>query len=194
MAQKANGFICAAERDGKVVEGFDMGNSPYSYIRDLSGKSIALTTTNGTHAIRISRNAKHLVVGSFLNLDFLCKWLRNQPLDIIVLCAGWKNKFNLEDTLFAGAVVHELKDSHLSQCDSAIAARLLYENASSDLRSFIELSSHAHRFHDLGITEDVTFCMQKNLYPLIPVLKGDFLVKMTQEAETPQAVHDPSTL
>jgi 2-phosphosulfolactate phosphatase len=172
-------FLCAAERDGQVVEGFDIGNSPFSYMGDhINGKSIVLTTTNGTIAIHMARNAYQVVIGSFLNLSYLCNWLRNQNRDVILLCAGWKNKFNLEDTLFAGAVVAALRNDFNINCDSAIVAEDLYALAAADLYKYVQKSSHSHRFEDLGIKEDVAYCMQTDIMEVIPVLEGDYLVKL----------------
>src|SRR6202046_4305636 len=99
-------YLLAAERDGKVVEGFDFGNSPFSYTKEkVAGHTVVLTTTNGTQALHLSRKAKKIVIGSFLNLTSLCSWLKIQHENILLVCAGWKNNFNLEDTLFAGAVI-----------------------------------------------------------------------------------------
>ncbi|HQS51997.1 MAG: 2-phosphosulfolactate phosphatase, partial [Sphingobacteriales bacterium 39-40-5] len=89
-------YLLAAERNGEVVDGFDFGNSPFSYTEDkVSGKTIVLTTTNGTHAINMSRGAHKIVIGSFLNLAALCDWLKAQPNDVLLLCSGWKDKVNL---------------------------------------------------------------------------------------------------
>ncbi|MGZ3928623.1 MAG: 2-phosphosulfolactate phosphatase, partial [Mucilaginibacter sp.] len=74
--EKGLGYLLAAERNGEVVEGFDFGNSPFSYTEEkVSGKTVVLTTTNGTHALHLSRHAKKVVIGSFLNLTALCSWL-----------------------------------------------------------------------------------------------------------------------
>src|ERR1700754_3309113 len=121
--EKGLDYLLAAERDGKVVNGFDFGNSPFSYTKEkVSGKTVVLTTTNGTHALHLSRKAKKIVIGSFLNLTALCDWLKTQNDNILLVCAGWKNNFNLEDTLFSGAVVEQLKHLNFQPDDPAIAA------------------------------------------------------------------------
>jgi 2-phosphosulfolactate phosphatase len=95
--QKHPDYLLAAERNGEVVEGFDFGNSPFSYTQDkVAGKTIVLTTTNGTHALHLSRKAKKVIIGSFLNLSAVCDWLKTQQDNILLVCAGWKNNFNLE--------------------------------------------------------------------------------------------------
>ena len=183
MTYKGKGYLVAAERNGETIDGFDFGNSPFSYTREkVKGKKIALTTTNGTQAINAARNSHKVVIGSFLNLDALCDWLKEQNKNVICLCAGWKNKFNLEDTLFAGAVVQQLKNSEkfYSDCDSALASEYLYSLAKNDLYKFLENSSHRKRLEKLHIDKDVAFCLTPNQTDVIPVLEGDCLVKLQE--------------
>ena len=174
------GFLLAAERDGKVVEGYDFGNSPFSYTTEkVGGRTVVLTTTNGTKALHMARKRAHQVVmGSFLNLQALCNWLKIQDKSVLLLCAGWKDKFNLEDTLFAGAVVAELRKEFTHFDDSSVAAEDLYNLAKDDLRSYLHKSSHSHRLAELNIEEDVRFCLQLNLCQAIPVMNGDALVSL----------------
>ncbi|ALL08318.1 2-phosphosulfolactate phosphatase [Pedobacter sp. PACM 27299] len=174
------GFLLAAERNGEVVEGYDFGNSPFSYSREkVNGKTIVLTTTNGTKALHLAQKRAHqVVIGSFLNLEALCNWLRIQDKGVLLLCAGWKDKFNLEDTLFAGAVVKELRKDFTHFDDSCVAAEDLYDLAKDDLRNYLHKSSHSHRLAELNIEEDVKFCLQLNICTAIPVLVGDALVAL----------------
>lgn len=172
-------YLLAAERNGEVVEGFDFGNSPFAYSSEkVNGKTVVLTTTNGTHAINESRNARKIVIGSFFNLTYLCNWLKTQPFDLLLLCAGWKNKFNLEDTLFAGAVVHQLNQDSYQIDDSAIAAEDLYIAGKNDLNEYLKKTSHSERLKKLGIEEDIRFCLSVDITHTIPVLEGDRLIKM----------------
>jgi 2-phosphosulfolactate phosphatase len=172
-------YLLAAERDGKVVDGFDFGNSPFSYTAEkVNGKTIVLTTTNGTHALHLSIKAKQIVIGSFLNLTSLCNWLKAQQEDILLVCAGWKNNFNLEDTLFAGAVTHQLGNDDYKQDDAAIAALDLYALAKNDLNSYLKKTSHSERLKQLGIEADIAFCLNVDLTKAIPVLDGGKLVKL----------------
>ena len=176
-----NGFMAAAERNGEVIEGFELGNSPFGYMNNkVKGKTIAISTTNGTQAIEASKKASKILIGSFLNLDVLCEYLINQKKDVVLLCAGWKNKFNLEDTLFAGAVVEKLSselDINII-CDSAIASSHLYSIAKNDLYSFLANSSHRNRLAKLDLERDVKYCLTPNQCPVIPVMEGKYLVKM----------------
>jgi 2-phosphosulfolactate phosphatase len=178
--EKGREYLLAAERDGKVVNGFDFGNSPFSYTPEkVGGKTVVLTTTNGTHALHLSIKAKLIVIGSFLNLTSLCNWLKQQSEDILLVCAGWKNNFNLEDTVFAGAVAEQLQTIDYKWDDAAIAANDMYQLAKSDLNLYLNKSSHGERMKKLGILEDIAFCLNVDITTAIPVLDGEKLVKMT---------------
>jgi 2-phosphosulfolactate phosphatase len=180
MAFKKMGYLAGAERNGEMVEGFDLGNSPFSYMDPkVKGKTIALTTTNGTQAINAAKNADRVVIGSFLNMDTLCQWLITRSKNVICLCAGWKNRFNLEDTLLAGAIVNFLKQHrYTTMCDSALASEYLYSIGRHDLYQFLENSSHRKRLERLHIEKDIRFCLTPNQTKVIPVLEGEYLVKM----------------
>ncbi len=176
-----NGYMAAAERDGEVIEGFELGNSPFGYMNNkVKGKIIAISTTNGTQAIEASRKASKILIGSFLNLDILCEYLVAQKKDVVLLCAGWKNKFNLEDTVFAGAVVEKLTadGSYQVDCDSAIAAKHLYSIAKNNLFDFLSDSSHRKRLAKLDLERDIKYCLTPNQCPVIPVMEGKYLVKL----------------
>ena len=175
---KAKGYLVAAERHGEVVEGFDKGNSPFSYMdQDLAGKEIVLTTTNGTKAIERAKAADRIIIGSFLNISAVCNYLINMNKNVILLCAGWKDRFNMEDTLFAGAVIHELKEHEVftGLADSSIAAEKLYSIAKSDISDFLTTTSHRRRLKRLNLEKDIAYCLQRDITELVPVYKGNGL-------------------
>lgn len=177
---KENGFLVAAERDAEIVAGFDLGNSPFGYMNaKVKGKTIAITTTNGTQAINAAKSAHKVIIGSFLNCDTVIDYLKKEKKDVLFLCAGWKNKFNLEDTLFAGAVANALiyKYGFNSTCDSTIAAMELYKVAKHDLFGFLANSSHRNRLAKLDLERDIKYCLTPNQCPVLPVMEGKFLVK-----------------
>ncbi|WMJ75593.1 2-phosphosulfolactate phosphatase [Cytophagaceae bacterium ABcell3] len=187
LAWKSKNFITAAERDGKKAEGFDIGNSPFSYMDpSLSGKTVVVTTTNGTLAITKSAGASEIIAGAFLNKSAVVQYLENQPNDVLVLCAGWKGKVNLEDTLFAGAVVEGLQDSFFADNDAAMAALSLYKLAKQNLNGFLANSSHARRLKKLNIKKDIEFCLTEDLYSVVPVMDNGCLVcsPLTEVKET----------
>jgi 2-phosphosulfolactate phosphatase len=178
--EKGTGYLLAAERDGSVVDGFDFGNSPFSYTAEkVGGKTVVLTTTNGTQALHLSRKAKKVVIGSFLNLTALSNWLKAQNENILLVCAGWKNNFNLEDTAFAGAVIdHLAADGNYKLDDPAIAAFDLYQLAKGDIPAYLSKTSHGERMRKLGIEKDIAFCLNVDITTAIPILQGEKLVKL----------------
>ncbi|MNK30626.1 putative 2-phosphosulfolactate phosphatase [compost metagenome] len=174
------GYLLAAERNGEVVAGYDFGNSPFSYTAEkVAGKTIVLTTTNGTKAMHLAQERAHqVIVGSFLNLTSVCDYLKKENKDVLLLCAGWKDNFNLEDTLFAGAVVGQLQKDFSVGDDSSVAALDMYQLAKGNLREYLKKSSHSHRLIKLNIEEDVQFCLKVDVCKTIPVLEGEYLVKL----------------
>ncbi len=176
---QGRGYLGAAERNAQTLEGFELDNSPFSYMDDnLIGANIAMTTTNGTLAITRSRQAVKVLVGAFLNLEAITRYLRTQQYDVLVLCAGWKGRVNLEDTLFAGAVAERLKEDYILHEDSALMAQRLYGQAERNMLSYLANSSHIRRLQRLGIQKDIAYCLQTDLYDVVPVLRGSALVGM----------------
>jgi 2-phosphosulfolactate phosphatase len=171
------GYLAAAERNGSKAEGFDMGNSPFEYMREeVKGKNVAVTTTNGTLAIHKSLSAKEVLIGAFLNLEAISHYLKKREEDTIILCAGWKGKFNLEDTLFAGALCYELRDDFEFACDAPLAAEAMYLTAKKDMMKYMQNSSHAKRLAKLNVVKDIEFCIQESIYDVIPYLSGKSLL------------------
>jgi 2-phosphosulfolactate phosphatase len=179
-AYQDKGFIAAAEREGKIVEGFDFGNSPFSYMTDeVKGKEIVLSTTNGTRAVNVAKsNGAQVVIGALSNLDAVVAWLKPKQKNILLLCSGWKDKFNLEDTLCAGAIAKQLLSTGLyeSEQDSTIAAKFLFESAEINYFGFLKASSHRRRLRKLNLNKDIHYCLTANTTKVVPVLKGDKLV------------------
>lgn len=177
LAMKAKGYFTAGERDGKKVEGFDLGNSPFEYQDPkLKGQKIAFTTTNGTQAIVKSLGAKEIIIGSFLNLTAVVDHLKKSTPDILVVCAGWKGKVNLEDTLFAGAVVEKMKALVELACDAPLAAQHLYNQSKNDMVGFLKGSSHVKRLARLSILKDIEFCLTPDQYTVVPRLVNNVLI------------------
>jgi 2-phosphosulfolactate phosphatase len=179
--------IIAAERGGEVVDGFKYGNSPLSYLNnpEVKDKTLVLTTTNGTQAIDAAKNDGDLVIGSFCNLQVLTEWLIGENQDVMILCAGWKNRLNLEDSLFAGAVVDGLISSGFDydiDSDAAIIARLLYTSSKDDMGKFLENSSHRNRLKNLNLEKDIDYCLCLNTCPVVPKLVGGVLKNAIKQA------------
>ncbi len=178
---KEKGYLAGAERKGQIVEGFDFGNSPYSYMReDFKGKEIVLSTTNGTKSLDVAKDAEVVVVGSFLNVTALSNWLSKQDKNILCLCSGWQDKFNLEDTICAGAIADYLVSTgqFTSDEDSSIAAKYLYLSAKDNYLGYLKSSSHRRRLKNLNLNEDIKYCLTPDQTDVIPILRNGKLVKL----------------
>lgn len=183
MEYKKQGYLAGAERKGQIVEGFDFGNSPFSYMKEeFRGKDVVLTTTNGTKSLHVAKDAEIVVVGSFLNLDYLNNWLEKQDKNILCLCSGWQDKFNLEDTICAGAICDHLINTgnFTSVEDSSIAAKYLYLSAKDNYLGYLKSSSHRRRLKNLNLNEDIKYCLTPNQTNVIPILKNGKLVEIDQ--------------
>lgn len=177
---RQKGYTVAAERKGQIVEGFELGNSPRTYLDgSYKGDTIVITTTNGTKAIHTARKAQTVVIGSLLNLDALSEWLIKQNRNVLLLGSGWKETFCLEDTICAGAFVEQLLASgnYRSEFDSSIAAKFLYLSAKDNYFGYLKASSHRRRLRALHLNEDIKFCLTPNQTKVIPILKDGKLVK-----------------
>ncbi len=180
-AYKNKGYLVAAERDGYVLDFADFGNSPFNFTSErVKGKTIVYSTTNGTGIINKAATAGLIVVGSFLNIEALLKWLFDQDKNVMLFCAGWKNRFNLEDTVFAGAMAHQLllTGKYFTICDSTLAAIDLWSLAKSDLRGYIEKAAQRTRLKDKKLDDCIDFCLTTGFTDKIPVMKNGFLVSL----------------
>lgn len=160
--------ITAGERDGQVAEGLEYGNSPFEYPRAfIEGKTLVLTTTNGTKLLHMSvgNNAKAIITGSFPNLSAVCDFLTAQDQHVILGCAGWKNRVNIEDTLFAGAVISRIGKHFSINCDSSQMAVTMYEDARNDLFEFMKTknASHYQRLTGFGLEKDIRYCLHEDI-------------------------------
>jgi len=173
-----SGYLLAAERGGEKPAGFTYGNSPFDFMeKDVAGKTVVLTTSNGTKAISMARaEAAAVVAGAFLNISALCSWLLHNKGPVVLFCAGWKDQFNLEDTLFAGAMLARLDGHFQPKGDAAVMARHLFQQARNDLFGFLKRSSHYQRLAKLGLERDIRYCLQSDQCEVAPILEGDRLV------------------
>ncbi|MEP6927606.1 MAG: 2-phosphosulfolactate phosphatase [Ginsengibacter sp.] len=156
--------ITAGERDGKIADGLKYGNTPLQYTPEfIKGKTLVLTTTNGTRLLHmaLAEGAERIITGSFCNLSAVCDYLISQNKNVILACAAWKDRINIEDTLFAGAVTSRIKDHFQQNCDAAQIAETLYHQAKEDLFLFMKdhNASHYHRLMGYGLEEDIRFCL-----------------------------------
>jgi len=178
---KHNGFLIAAERDGFVLDFADFGNSPFNFTPEkVRDKTIVYSTTNGTNVINMASVCHTVVVGAYLNFSALSDWLIGQDRNVILFCAGWKDRFNLEDTLCAGAFAEKLMESgeYTTICDSALAAMDLWNIAKSDLMTYIDKAAQRSRLRDKGLDDCISYCHTFDLTTKIPVLRNERLLTL----------------
>jgi 2-phosphosulfolactate phosphatase len=174
------GGIAAGERDGKIAEGLDHGNSPLEYTRDfIENKTLVLTTTNGTRLLHMALNNKAdtVISGAFPNLSAVSDYLVSQEKNVVLGCAGWKDRFNMEDSLFAGAVIGKVKNSFTIHCDSSLMAAAMYEAHKDNLEAFAPKLTHYHRLVErFGLIEDIRYCLTPDVANVLPVYSEGKLV------------------
>ena len=169
---KRRGYLVASEQDGKKLDFADFGNSAFSFTREaIAGQTLVYCTTNGTRALEIAKGAEKIAIGAFINLSALTQWLALQEKNIVILCSGWKNKFCLEDTIFAGALTQKLLDTKgfSTHCDSAAAAMDLWKLAKPDVLGYIEKAAHRHRLRKLQLDDVIPYSFRMDMTRAVPV-------------------------
>ena len=171
---KQAGYWIAGEREGKKIAGFDIDNSPFSYKNNqFQGKAIAMNTTNGTKAIVQAATAKEVIIGAFLNLNAIVQYSLQQPNDVVILCAGHQDNVNIEDTLFAGALIDKMKNQVCLADDAAWIAHGLYQAVQDNLLAYVK-NSPLYQFKT-SQEGDVAFCLQQSKYAVVPVFKDGII-------------------
>ncbi|HTD14058.1 MAG TPA: 2-phosphosulfolactate phosphatase [Chthoniobacterales bacterium] len=174
---KDSSLLLAGERGGLPLEGFDLGNSPGEF-KEIRGKSVVLTTTNGTVALHRVRRAKRVYVGALLNLDSLAQALDSEgSTSVLIVCAGTGEDFALEDAVAAGGLVNRLSRNSMS--DAAVLVKSLYREASADLLSYLRQSRNGRSLAGIGKAQDVEECARLSVSQTVGVMKGDAVVKLT---------------
>ncbi len=172
-AYKEKGWLVGAERNVKRCEFADFGNSPFDYTPEkVSGKDIVFTTTNGTRAITIARSAFRVIMGAFINLQAVADYCVRHKRDVIVLCSGWQDKVNIEDTLFGGALTDVLLNKGLYETgsDAAVIARDMWTSNKEDLLAYLDTTEHLRRLKANRLEDAVPYCLTLNITDKVPEL------------------------
>lgn len=178
---KSRGYLVAAERDGFILDFADFGNSPFNFTKEkVGGRTIVYSTTNGTGIIEMSSASHTIVIGSFLNISALTGWLSRQERGVLLFCAGWKNRFNLEDSVCAGAFAEKLMATgrYTSKCDSTLCALDLWSLAKNDLAGYIGKAAQRTRLREKGLDDCIEYCLTMDLFTDIPVMSDGHLVSL----------------
>jgi 2-phosphosulfolactate phosphatase len=182
LEYRKKGYIIAGEREGKKIDGFDFGNSPFNFSEEnIKGKKLAFTTTNGTRVINIVKDADiedvELIIGSFLNISSIAKYVSSKDKDVMILCSAWKDTVNIEDTLFAGKLVNLLSQNNEYELyESANLSQDIFLNSDSSHYDFIMKNSPRLKAKSKLLEKDFRYCLSEDLTDIIPYLEGDNLV------------------
>lgn len=173
--------ITAGERDGKIADGLEFGNSPFEYPKEfIQEKTLVLTTTNGTKLLHmaLASGASHIITGSFPNYSSVCQYLIAEKKPVLLACSAWKDKVNIEDTLFAGAVIKRIKQHFTVNCDASGIAESIYETAGDDLYGFLKQknATHYQRLTGFGLEKDLKYCLTIDAANVLPFYENEKLV------------------
>jgi 2-phosphosulfolactate phosphatase len=168
LKERLPGALLAGERQARPIQGFDLGNSPREYDRRaVAGKTVIMTTTNGTVAMKAAERAAKVYVGAFINAAALCRTLAGANMDIVILCAGTRGRFTLEDALCAGLIADRLEGA-AELSDAAIAARAVYRDCRAELLARTCQGAHAKHLVAIGYGDDIAYCLRHDLYDVVP--------------------------
>lgn len=170
---KEQGWMVGAERNVRRCDFADFGNSPFDYTPEkVAGKDIVFTTTNGTKAITMARSAYRVVTGAFVNLQAVVDYCLLRQRDVIVLCSGWEDKVNLEDTLFGGALADVLigTGQYTPASDAATIACDMWRNNRANLPAYLDAADHMARLKANHLENSVPYCLTLNSAPVVPEL------------------------
>lgn len=181
--------LLAGERRMVPIPGFDLGNSPLEFVREtVEGKTVLMTTTNGTVAIAAATAARDAVVASYVNFSAVLAMLRSAlrgGSDVAILCAGREKHFALEDAACAGRYVHHVSKrlQSLEMNDAAVAATLIERRYGDNLVKLFEASSHGRALKEAGFGADLEACARVDSYPVIPVYQDRQITKLGPDRE-----------
>lgn len=173
QAYKEKGWLVGAERNVRRCDFADFGNSPFDYTPEkVAGKEIVFTTTNGTKAITIAQSAYRVVTGAFINLQAVADYCVGHKRHVVVLCSGWQDKVNIEDTLFGGALVDLLVNTGLYEkgSDSAVIAQDMWTTNKEDLLRYLAPTDHVARLKANHLDDSIPYCLTLSMTDRVPEL------------------------
>jgi len=177
--------LTAGERDGKIAEGLQHGNSPFEYPENfIKGKTLVLTTTNGTRLLHIAlkNGAREIITGSFSNVDAVCDYLLKKKMPVLLACAAWKDRVNVEDSLFAGMVISRIGEHFTINCDASKMVWGIFNQTEGDLYRYMETNktSHYERLSGYGLQNDIRYCLTPNTTSALPLYADGSLVNLNK--------------
>lgn len=170
----AGKVLLGGERQAEKIPGFDMGNSYLDYPREIvEGKTIILTTSNGTRALHACKDAKEVLIGSFLNLGSVVSYLKKQE-EIVLLCSGTLGKFSIEDSMAAAAIIDLITENDNPKLDDLGQSLVYaYRSKKGNLAELLKDGVHLNYLKSKGYEKDIEFCFQKNLFDILPIFNQE---------------------
>lgn len=179
----------AGERKMLPIPGFDFGNSPAEFTREaVEGKTVIMTTTNGTAAIMSAQGARDVVIASYVNYTPVLAMLRaalRGGTDITLVCAGRERQFALEDAGCAGRYVYSVsrRVSGVELSDAAQACVLIDRKYGDRVLDLFDASEHGRALRNAGFGSDLMACAAVDSYPVIPLYQDRQITKLGPDRE-----------
>lgn len=167
-------YILGGERNALKIEGFDYSNSPLDYTKEnVMNKTLVMTTSNGTRAIKNSECADHIYIASMINAKAVAERLVSLNKDVVFVNAGTQGEFSIDDFITSGYIIELLKGlTSVDLTDIAITSNYIYKN-NEDIFSFVKYANHYNRIKELGLEEDLKYCLTKDIINIVPEYKND---------------------
>ncbi len=181
--------LLGGERQGKKIDGFDLGNSPAEYTPEkVKNRSIIFTTTNGAGAIHKCRYASTALVASFVNVSAIVETVVEIGGTWTILCSGRQGAFSVEDATCAGMIISKVKEvTDVDTEDAGLTTLILYKNYKKSLLGMMKKSQHGQYLMSIGFEEDLKFCSIVDGVPVVPVVSG-LVVRIKQPGSPAQSI------
>jgi 2-phosphosulfolactate phosphatase len=174
-------FLLCGERNTQPIDGFHLSNSPLEYTKEqVAGKTLLITTSNGTRAVKRAADAREVLICSLVNVDAVAEYLTGKEEDVIFICAGTAGKFSLDDIVTAGAVINRLKETvgTVELDDLSVVAAAMYEMSKDDLHGLLKDCLHYKRMVELGLVQDIAYCLTLNAAPAIGIYQDGVIKRL----------------
>jgi len=168
--------LLGGERGGLKIDGFDLGNSPLEYSEKcVSGKTVIMTTTNGTRAIKSATGSSKIILAALINSGIVAEYIKSLEMDVVIICSGTEGNFTMEDTYTAGALIYKSGRNDLT--DSAFAAKYLYEYIKEKPELLYKSCAHLINLLHKGFGDDIEYCLKEDIVEVIPCYEDGKIIK-----------------
>ncbi len=170
--------LLGGERNAVKISGFHNGNSPLEYTPEtVSGKTLILSTTNGTRALKLCDSATETITAAFVNITSVVEYLSDKCNDIVIVCSGTAGKFSLDDALCAGMLISLISDRRVVETDDLGKLVLqFYGSETGNISDKLSSCAHLKYLQSKGYQKDIDFCLQADQFRVVPILKNSRLI------------------